>query len=108
MLEQFDALLCPTVSDLPPSVTLTDAEFDVCDERGLLHGCMTYPFNMLSQCPAVNVPAGFSEDGLPVGMQIIGRRFDDTGALRIAKALEAARPWADRRPAIPIPKAQPG
>jgi Asp-tRNA(Asn)/Glu-tRNA(Gln) amidotransferase A subunit family amidase len=100
VLQDYDALLCPTASDPPPAVSLTDAEFDICDERGTLHGQMTCHFNMVSQCPAMSVPAGFTEDGLPIGMQIVTRRFDDLGMLRVGKALEAARPWADRRPEI--------
>jgi aspartyl-tRNA(Asn)/glutamyl-tRNA(Gln) amidotransferase subunit A len=60
----------------------------------------TYPFNMTGQ-PAASVPAGFTRDGLPIGLQIVGRRFDDAGVLRAAAAFERARPWADRRPSEP-------
>lgn len=50
--------------------------------------------------PAASVPAGFTADGRPVGLQIIGRRLDDLGVLRAAAALEAAQPWADLWPAL--------
>lgn len=50
--------------------------------------------NALERIGAVNA------DGLPVGLQIVGRRFDDAGVLRVAAALEWARPWADRRPPL--------
>jgi Asp-tRNA(Asn)/Glu-tRNA(Gln) amidotransferase A subunit family amidase len=78
-----------------------DYDFDWVDEEGRYHGLdMTCPFNSTGQCPALSVPAGFTEEGLPVGLQIVTNRFEDTLALRIGAALEAARPWAERRPEI--------
>lgn len=59
----------------------------------------TYPFNITGQ-PAASVPCGFTSDGLPVGLQIVGRRFEDALVLRAAAAFEAARPWADARPRV--------
>ena len=52
----------------------------------------SYPFDMTHN-PAISVPAGLTAEGLPVGLQIVGRRLDDAGVLRAAKAFEAARPW---------------
>jgi aspartyl-tRNA(Asn)/glutamyl-tRNA(Gln) amidotransferase subunit A len=46
------------------------------------------------------VPAGFTDDGLPIGLQIVGRHLDDPLVLRAAAAFEAAAPWADRRPSL--------
>ena len=57
----------------------------------------SYPFNM-SGNPAASVPCGFTAAGLPVGMQVVGRRFDDLGVLQASAVFETARPWADRRP----------
>ena len=57
----------------------------------------TYPFNVTGQ-PAISVPCGFTRAGLPVGLQIVGRRNEDVTVLRAAAAFEAARPWAGRRP----------
>lgn len=57
----------------------------------------SYPFN-IAHNPAISVPCGVTQAGLPVGLQIVGRRLDDTGVLAAATAFEAARPWADRRP----------
>jgi amidase len=48
--------------------------------------------------PAASVPAGFTPDGLPLAVQVIGRPHDEVTVLRVAAALETARPWADRRP----------
>ena len=50
--------------------------------------------------PAATVPAGFTRDGLPVGLQIIGRHLDDALVLRASAAFEQARPWADTWPAL--------
>ena len=57
----------------------------------------SYPFNM-SGLPAASVPCGFTDEGLPVGLQIVGRRGADSLVLRAAATFERARPWADRRP----------
>ncbi len=52
----------------------------------------SYPFN-LSQQPAASIPCGFTRDGLPVGLQIVGPMHDDRIALRVARAFESSRPW---------------
>ncbi len=59
----------------------------------------TYPFNLTGQ-PASSVPCGFTADGLPIGLQIVGRRFADVTVLRASAAFEAARPWAHKRPPL--------
>jgi len=56
-----------------------------------------YPFN-LTGLPAASCPAGFDSRGLPIGMQIVGRRFADLEVLQAARAFEQARPWAQHRP----------
>jgi aspartyl-tRNA(Asn)/glutamyl-tRNA(Gln) amidotransferase subunit A len=60
------------------------------------HICYTVPWNM-AENPAASINGGFSASGFPIGVQIIGRRFDDIGVLRMAKALEGMRgpqkPW---------------
>jgi aspartyl-tRNA(Asn)/glutamyl-tRNA(Gln) amidotransferase subunit A len=69
----------------------------------------TYPFN-LTQQPAATVPCGFTADGLPVGVQIVGPRHADALVLRAARAYEQAHPLTDHRPplATTIAGAQPG
>jgi aspartyl-tRNA(Asn)/glutamyl-tRNA(Gln) amidotransferase subunit A len=57
----------------------------------------SYPFNFTGQ-PAATVPAGFTAAGMPIGLQIVGRRFDDLTVLQASAAFEAARPWAAHRP----------
>jgi len=62
-------------------------------------GHFTFPFNLTGQ-PAASVPAGFTSSGLPVGLQIAGRRLADATVLRAAAAFEQARPWRDRWPVL--------
>jgi len=59
----------------------------------------TNPFNVTGH-PAVSVPCGFTADGLPVGLQVIGRHYREADALRVAAAYEAITPWRTRRPDI--------
>jgi amidase len=53
-------------------------------------------------CPAISVPAGFTAEGLPVGLQIVGRRRDDLGVLQIAHAFEQATGFGRTRPALAL------
>ena len=59
----------------------------------------THPFNLTGN-PAVVLPAGMHSDGLPVSIQLVGRRGEDQRLLRVAALLEAARPWAHLRPKV--------
>lgn len=59
----------------------------------------TYPFNMTGQ-PALSVPCGFDEAGLPIGLQLIGGRFSDELVLRAGHAYQQAAPLTDIRPAL--------
>ncbi len=58
----------------------------------------SYPFN-LTQQPAASVPCGFTRAGLPIGLHVIGRMFDDAGVLRAAHAYEQACEWQQAAPA---------
>jgi len=101
VFESFDAVLCPTMAQPAPPVEMSDADFQEEDEDGRFHGLdMTALFNNVSQCPALSVPSGFTNQGLPTGLQIVGHRFDDLTVLDIGAGLEAVQPWAERRPAL--------
>jgi amidase len=57
------------------------------------------PWNHTGQ-PAASVPAGFSDHGLPIGVQLVGRPNDESTLLSLAAQIEATRPWADRLPPV--------
>ncbi|MCJ7651276.1 MAG: amidase family protein, partial [Candidatus Lokiarchaeota archaeon] len=57
----------------------------------------TFPFNMTGQ-PAATIPCGWSKEGLPIGMQIVGKPFDEKTVLQVSKAFEDISPWQDKRP----------
>jgi aspartyl-tRNA(Asn)/glutamyl-tRNA(Gln) amidotransferase subunit A len=59
----------------------------------------TMPFNVTGN-PVLAMPTGFSKTGLPLGMQIVGRPFDEATVLRVGAAYEAAAGWIDRRPEL--------
>jgi aspartyl-tRNA(Asn)/glutamyl-tRNA(Gln) amidotransferase subunit A len=59
----------------------------------------TQPFNFTGQ-PAASVPCGFTKTNLPVGLQIVGQRYDDLGVLKASRAFEKANPWQDKKPPL--------
>ena len=88
-----DYLLSPTMAVLPYAAELP------WPPAGTAHNPFCFPFNMSEQ-PAASVNGGFSEEGLPIGLQIVGRRFDDAGVLRVAFAFEQATGHHRRHPAL--------
>ena len=96
----YDLLLTPTLAVLPFEVGRTMPAGREGNEYGWINWTpFSYPFN-LTHLPAATVPAGFSAEGLPVGLQIVGRRHADLTVLQAAAAFEEARPWADKRPSL--------
>ncbi|MGO4620595.1 amidase [Ensifer sp. 2TAB8] len=89
ILARYDALLCPTCAVTAPAAEADDNDYvgDMPDGR-FLGLDMTCPFNLLPQCPALSLPAGLAEDGLPVGLQIVGRRYADEEVLSLGGAIE--------------------
>jgi aspartyl-tRNA(Asn)/glutamyl-tRNA(Gln) amidotransferase subunit A len=69
-------------------------------EHPFEHIAFTVPWNMTEQ-PAISINAAFTAGGLPIGVQIVGRRFDDIGVLRLAKAWETARGPIANWPKVP-------
>jgi aspartyl-tRNA(Asn)/glutamyl-tRNA(Gln) amidotransferase subunit A len=99
-LERFDLLLTPTVAVSPFAAGQNPPrEIDGAAVSPLGWMPFTYPFNLTGQ-PAASVPVGFDDAGLPVGLQIVGRRHADRTVLAAARAFEAACPWIERRPAL--------
>ena len=99
-MEGYDFLLSPAVSVAAfPADRLQPEHWPQHEWDWLMWAEFSYPFNW-SGSPAASVPAGFTSKGLPVGLQIVGRRFDDLGVLQASAAFEVARPWADKRPPL--------
>jgi len=90
ILARYDALLCPTCAVTAPSADADDNDYVADTPEGRFRGLdMTCPFNLLPQCPALSVPAGLANDGLPVGLQVVGRRYGDEELLSIGGAIES-------------------
>ena len=105
--QRYRLLLCPT---LPlPSVKAGE---DYVDDKvhingkpqdSIVHWLMTVCFNMMSRCPVMSVPSGRASSGVPTGLSVVGRTYDDVSVFRAAAAFERAQPWLDtaaRRPAL--------
>ncbi|MHB8921055.1 MAG: amidase [Halothiobacillus sp.] len=99
-MQKFDLLLTPTLAVPPFPVHMQGPEkidgHIVAPFRWL---AFTFPLNLTGQ-PAASVPAGWTDDGLPVGLQIVGRHLDDPMVLRASAAFEKVRPWKHRWPTI--------
>jgi aspartyl-tRNA(Asn)/glutamyl-tRNA(Gln) amidotransferase subunit A len=95
-----DLLLTPTIATPPFKVGL-DNPTEIAGRPVEPYDWIpfTYPFNLTGN-PAASVPCGFTKDGLPIGLQIVGRRFDDVTVLRVAAGYERLAPWADRKPPL--------
>src|SRR5439155_3387869 len=98
--ERYDLLLTPTMP-LGAFDILRDAPDQIAGRpvQGLGWSPFTFPFNLTGQ-PAASLPCGFTTDGLPVGLQIVGRRHADYAVLRASAAFEAIAPWRGRRPEL--------
>ena len=99
VLDRYDLLVTPTLACLPvdnaaDGNTLGPREINGEAVDRLIGWCLTYPVNFTGH-PAASIPAGLSPDKLPVGMQIIGRRFADSDVLAASAAFERLRPWQD-------------
>lgn len=104
VLERCRVLLCPTlaVPAVPATLSPVAKEFRINGKRidPGLGWLMTYPFNALPTLPVASVPSGFARSGVPTGLQIVGRPYDDASVFQAATAFEAARPWRGRRPPL--------
>ncbi len=100
VFDKYAALLTPTAPVTAPlNGTLGPKVIDGKPVRTLSWLGHCVPFNMTWQ-PAATVPAGFDAAGLPVGLQLVGRRFDESTLLCLASAYEEAFPWVKARPKI--------
>ena len=103
LFEQFDVLVTPTLSRtaLPANFDAANDEVEIDGEKcGITRqgwSSYVYPFNLTGH-PALTIPSGFAADGLPTAVQLVGRWGAEADLFRLGAILEAARPWADRRP----------
>ena len=100
-LETRDLLITPT-SATPPFPIGEPHPVEINGRpvgRMLQRSYLTYAFSVLG-LPAISIPCGFTRQGLPVGLQIVGRRRGEAAVLRAAAAFEVARPWAAHVPPI--------
>jgi aspartyl-tRNA(Asn)/glutamyl-tRNA(Gln) amidotransferase subunit A len=104
IMASHDILVSPTVAipALKAEHRNDDASFTINGKPvdAFLGWALTYPFNLLSQCPAVSLPSGSSSCGVPTGIQFVGRPFEDASLFQAARAFEALAPWAERHPQI--------
>ena len=99
-MEGYDLVLTPTLPVTAfPAGDDHPGQIDGQPTTYLSWTAFTYPFNITGQ-PAASVPCGFDHNGLPVGLQIVGRWRDDVTVLRASAAFEALAPWGGKRPPL--------
>jgi len=100
-LEKYEFLLCP-VNQLPPFPVEVEwpREIDGVRLGNYLDWMKSCYYITITSHPAISVPAGFTPEGLPVGLQIVGRYRDDFGVLQLAHAFEQATQYWKRRPPV--------
>jgi len=100
LLGGVDALVMPTTRTTAGLIATTPSEES--GEAGAevdVFTTFTLPFD-LTGSPALSVPCGFSAEGLPIGLQIVGRAWEDATVLRIGAAYERSTPWHERHPSL--------
>jgi amidase len=100
LFETYDVLLTPVVAPRPPEVGVLDGTGTV---RAALASLPMIAWTALWNVtghPAASVPTGLAPDGLPVAVQLVGRRAEETTLLTLAAQLERVRPWAHLRPPL--------
>jgi amidase len=99
-LNDCDVLMTPTVGEPPVEVRRWEGKSALKTVITMARTyCFTPVWNHTGQ-PAAAVPAGFTEDGLPLSVTLVGKPNDEATLLSLAAQIEAERPWADRRPAL--------
>jgi len=102
--EDYDVLVSPTAGMVAPSVGWAPWD-QTPEEQAASYASFpsfAQPFNVSGQ-PALSLPLGWSETGLPIGVQLAGRRLDEVTLLRLAGQLESAMPWSTRHPQFALP-----
>jgi amidase len=100
-LQDYDILVTPTLTQLPRPLgywDMSETDIDRYNARWT-DAVFMFPFN-LSGLPAMSLPLFWSADGLPIGIQFVGRYGEETALLSLGAILEQERPWQDRRPPV--------
>ena len=99
-MRRYDVLLAPATPITAPRIGQATVQVgDQTESAPALLSRLTRPFNICG-LPAASVPCGFSTTGLPMGMQLVGRAFEEATVLRAAHAYEQAADWHSRRPVL--------
>lgn len=100
LLQQVDVLVGPTVPVPAPRMDQEEISVEGVTMPTVLTIIQYTRAGNLNGLPAVSVPCGFTASGLPVGLQLTGRAFDEETVLRVAHAYEQATPWHTKRPPL--------
>jgi amidase len=93
-----DVILAPTTALPPPTVHHFDKRSGLSTDRAMIRACpATWPWNLLGW-PSINVPAGFTSDGLPIGVQLMGPADSEPLLISLAAELEAVNGWVTKQP----------
>lgn len=91
LLEKYDALLCPTVGVQGMAADFSDPSMPIevgGEQLTWMESALTMPFNIVGRVPVLSVPSGLSPNGVPTGVQIVGRSYDDATVFTLGQALE--------------------
>ena len=106
VFDRADVVLTPIAPGVPPRIADVAARGVTASlYRSFNEVAWAAPWNAIGQ-PAASVPAGFDAHGLPLAVQLCGRRGDEVTLLRLAAQLEEAHPWANERPPVDVPSAR--
>src|SRR6476469_3028112 len=95
-----DVILAPTTAQPPPRVHDFDTLGGLATDRAMSRACpVTWPWNLLGW-PSINIPAGFTSSGLPIGVQLMGPANSEPLLVSLAAALEAINGWANKQPEV--------
>ncbi|MDC8995785.1 amidase [Mycobacterium marinum] len=95
-----DVVLAPTTAQPPPLARAFDDMGGLATDRAIIAACpLTWPWNLLGW-PSINVPAGFTVDGLPIGVQLMGPAESEGLLISLAAELEAVSGWATKQPKV--------
>ena len=98
IINKYDAFICPTLS-----IPAVKADMDLFRDKVLVNGkeisspdlgwTLCYPFNMLNRLPVLSIPSGLASNGVPTGVQIVGKPFEDIGVFQAGYNIEQLEPW---------------